>query len=220
MKVIAFMTQKGGTGKTTLAASVGVAAQEAGERVYLIDLDPQGSLASWGERREADAPAVDRTTPDKLTGALVGLEKAGYTLAIIDTQGVDSAATSAAMRASDLALIPARASALDLEAAKPTMAALARLNRVYAFVLNQCPAGRTARMQDAGRALSLLGVLAQPFIAQRADHMDAIALGLGVSEYDPHGKAADEVRQLWTWIKRKMEGKTHGQQPQKTSAVA
>lgn len=216
MKVIAFMTQKGGTGKTTLAASVGVAAQQAGERVFLIDLDPQGSLASWGERRQADEPAVDRTTPDKMTAALFGLEKAGYTLAIIDTQGVDSAATSAAMRAADLALIPARASALDIEAAKPTMAALSRLNRPYAFVLNQCPAGRTGRMQDASRALSLLGVLALPFIVQRADHMDAIAFGLGATEFDPNGKAADEIRQLWTWIKRRMEGKAHGEK----SAVA
>ena len=101
MKVIAFMTQKGGTGKTTLAASIGVAAQEAGERVFLIDLDPQGSLASWGERREADTPGVDRIGPDKLSAALMGLEKAGYTLAIIDTQGVDSPATAAAMRTAE-----------------------------------------------------------------------------------------------------------------------
>ncbi len=78
MKVIAFLTQKGGTGKTTLAASVGVAAQEAGERVFLIDLDPQGSLASWGDRRQADAPAVDKIGPDKLASALAGLKQAGY----------------------------------------------------------------------------------------------------------------------------------------------
>lgn len=216
MKVIAFMTQKGGTGKTSLAASVGVAAQEAGERVYLIDLDPQGSLVSWGERREADEPGVDSTTPNKLTAALEGLAKAKYTLVIIDTQGIDSAATSAAMRSADLALVPARASLLDIEAAKPTMASLMKLNRDYALILNQCPPGRTSRMQDASRALSMLGVLAQPCIAQRADHTDAIAFGQGVTELDPHGKAADEVRQLWTWIKRKMEGKAHGQK----SAVA
>jgi len=211
MKVIAFMTQKGGTGKTTLAASVGIAAQQAGERVFLIDLDPQGSLASWGERRQSDDPAVDRITPDKLEAALKGLKTAGYTLAVIDTQGIDSAATAAAMRAADLSLIPARPSALDIEASRPTMAALSRLNRPFAFVLNQCPPGRTTRPQDAGKALSLLGVLATPFIAQRADHQDALALGLGVTEHDASGKAADEVTALWQWIKRRMEGKSHGQ---------
>jgi chromosome partitioning protein len=210
MKVITFVTQKGGTGKTTLAASLGVAAEEAGERVYLIDLDPQGSLMGWGERRQAETPAVDQTTPDKLTAALTGLEKAGYSLVIIDTQGVDTAATSAAMRAADLAIIPARASVLDIEAAKPTMAALTRLGRPYAFVLNHCAAGRASRMQDAGRALSLLGVLAEPFVVQRTDHMDALAFGLGVTEHDTHGKAAREIRELWMWVRRKMEGKAHG----------
>ena len=211
MRVVTFVTQKGGSGKTTLAASVGVAAQEAGERVFLIDLDPQGSLASWGERRQADEPAVDRISPEKLGAALRGLEKAGYTLAIIDTAGVDSSAAASAMRDSDLALIPARPSALDIEAAKPTIGALARMGRSFAFVLNQVPPGRTSRPTDASKALGLLGVLAQPFIVQRADHMDAVALGLGVTEHDSNGKAAEEVRAFWGWIKRKMEGKHHGE---------
>lgn len=217
MKVIAFMTQKGGAGKTTLAASLGIAAHQDGERVYLIDLDPQGSLASWGERREAEEPPVDKIGPDKLSAALMGLERAGYTLAVIDTQGVDTAATAAAMRAADLSLIPARPSALDIEASRPTMAALSRLSRPFAFVLNQCPPGRNARPQDASKALSLLGVLALPFVGQRADHQDAIARGLGVTEHDPQGKAADEVRQLWQWVNRKVEGKANGQ---RSSSVA
>ena len=81
MKTIALVTQKGGTGKTTLAASLAVAAQEAGERVFLIDLDPQGSLTSWAERREAESPPVDKVAPQQLPPALAGLAKAGYTLA-------------------------------------------------------------------------------------------------------------------------------------------
>ena len=210
------MTQKGGCGKTTLAASIAVAAQESGEKVFVIDMDPQGTMVSWGDRRQADEPAVDRITPDKLAAALKGLEGAGYTLAVIDTQGVDTAATAAAMRVADLSLIPARPSALDIEAARPTMGALSRLGRPYAFVLNQCPVGRTSRPSDASKALSLLGVLAQPFVAQRADHQDAIGLGLGVTELDPNGKAAEEINQLWHWAKRRMEGASHG----KAAAVA
>lgn len=217
MRTLAFMTQKGGTGKTTLAASVAVAAQEAGHQVYLIDMDPQGSLSGWSARREAETPPVDKITPDKLGAALRGLEKAGYTLAIIDTAGIDSAATAAAMQAADLSLIPARPSALDIEAARPTMAALMRLNRPFAFVLNQAPSGRTARPLDASRALGLLGVLAQPFIVQRADHLDAMALGQGVTERDPHGKAAEEIRQLWTWVNQRMENTQHAE---KASRIA
>jgi chromosome partitioning protein len=48
MKIITLTTQKGGTGKTTLATSLAVAAMEAGETVAAFDLDPQGSLARWG----------------------------------------------------------------------------------------------------------------------------------------------------------------------------
>ena len=61
MRSIAFLTQKGGTGKTTLAASLAEAAANAGERVIALDLDPQGSLCRWGKRREA-AKARNKVT--------------------------------------------------------------------------------------------------------------------------------------------------------------
>jgi chromosome partitioning protein len=140
-----------------------------------------------------------------LPSALAGLAGAGYSLAIIDTAGVDSVAASAAMRAADLVIIPARPSTLDLEASRPTLAALARLDRPYAFVLNACAAGRSSRLEDASRALSLLGVLAIPPIVQRADHVDALGLGQGVTELAGDGKAAAEMAALWAWINRRME---------------
>ena len=96
MHVIAFVTQKGGAGKSTLAACLGVAAQEAKERVFLIDMDPQGSLLSWGQSREAETPIVDTINPVKLEAALATLAGNGYTLAIIDTAGADTAAAAAA----------------------------------------------------------------------------------------------------------------------------
>jgi chromosome partitioning protein len=179
---------------------------QAGEKPYLIDMDPQGSLAAWGSRRASDDPPVDRIDAARLQSALVGLTGAGYTLAIIDTAGVDGVAASAAMRAADLVVIPARPSTLDLEASRPTLAALARLDRPYCFVLNACPAGRVSRIEDASRALALLGVLAVPPIVQRADHVDAIGHGLGVTEMKTDGKAGAEMVALWTWINRRMEG--------------
>jgi chromosome partitioning protein len=209
MRTIALVSTKGGTGKSTLAASLGVAAMQAGEKPYLIDLDPQGSLASWGGRRRQDDPPVDRIEAAKLVDALAGLARAGFSLAIIDTAGRDDVVGTAAMRAADLALIPARPSTLDLEATRPTLNALARLDRPFAFVLNACPAGRSARLDDAGRALALLGALAEPPIAQRTDHADALGLGLGVSEFNPEGKAAQEISALWAWIRRRMEPQTN-----------
>ena len=114
------------------------------------------------------------------------------------------------MQVASLCLVPARPSALDIEASRPTIGALSRLQKPFAFVLNQCPVGRTNRPLDASRALGLLGVLAPTMIAQRSDHMDAIALGQGVTEYNPAGKAAEEIRLLWAWVNKKMEGPRHG----------
>src|SRR6478752_2311204 len=110
MRTIAFVTQKGGTGKSSLAVSLAVAAQENGLKVYVLDLDPQGTSKNWYERREAEAPQVAAIEASKLNMALATLAKQGIDLVVIDTAGVDSPATVAAMQAADLCLIPARPS--------------------------------------------------------------------------------------------------------------
>lgn len=205
MKTIAFVNQKGGSGKSSLAVSLAVAALEADENPFVIDLDPQGTAFAWGERRQAEKPPVDRSRAAQLGPVLDALAHQGFTLAIIDTQGADIAASSEVMRRADLTLIPARPTVPDIEASKPTIQSLTQLARPFAFILNQCPTTATStRAGDAARALDLLGVMAQPTIALRADHQDAVALGLGVTERDPAGKAAREVRELWHWIKKKL----------------
>lgn len=215
MKTIALVTQKGGAGKTTLAAALAVAAVESGESVIALDLDPQGSLSAWGDDRNTDAPAVDRLDDERLPRLqtiLTGLGKAGMTLAILDCPGIASTATNLAMKAADLCLLPTRPTRLDIRATKPTVQALMSLKRPYAFVLNQCPpSARSARATEAAEGLHMLGVLASPFLTTRADFQDAIAGGQGVTEYAPNGKAAAEVRQLWEWVKKRLnEESRHG----------
>ncbi|MGU3541007.1 nucleotide-binding protein [Methylobacterium sp. A54F] len=212
MRTIVLVTQKGGVGKTTLAASLAVAASEAGEKVVALDLDPQGSLADWSGTRTADTPAVDRLPIERLgdlPAILKALGERGFTLAILDTAGIASTGGNLAMQAADLALIPARPSSLDLKATMPTIEALMRLQmrERFAFVLNQCPPGRSSRANEAATGLGVFGVLADPQIISRNDHQDAIAAGLGVTEYAPQGKAAEEVRGLWAWADRKMKSK-------------
>src|SRR5215204_1406547 len=200
MHVVAFVTQKGGTGKSSLAVSLAVAAQEKGMRVYLIDMDPQGTSKNWYERREAQTPEVATIEPIRLPAALARLRSQGCDLVIIDTPGVDMPAATASMQAADLCLIPARPSIADIEATKPTVRSLVKLGCSFAFVLNQCPPGRTPRASDAYRVLQLAGAVAGTSMALRADHVDALAQGLGVTERDPTGKAASEVRDLLQWV--------------------
>ena len=212
MRIITLVTQKGGTGKTTLAASLAVAAQEAGENVLALDLDPQGSLATWGELREADAPHVERVPADKvadLLNLLKSLEGKGFTLTILDTAGADNPTTHIAMQAADLCLVPIRPTRIDGNAVLPTAQALQRLQTPFAFVLTQCaPQPRNARAGEMAAGLKTLGVLAEPNIALRADHQDAYAAGQGVTEYASTGKAAQELRELWQWTNKKAKGKT------------
>jgi chromosome partitioning protein len=212
MKTLTLVTQKGGVGKTTLAASLAVAAAQAGEKVAALDLDPQGSLSAWGDSREAEGPAVDRIVPDQiaqLPQILEALKGQGFTWAILDTAGIESTTGNLAMKAADICLVPSRPSKLDLKATLPTIETLMRLQMKdrFAFVVNQCPSGRSSRSTEAANGLSMFGVLADPIITTRADHQDAIAAGQGVTEYAPEGKASEEIRNLWAWIARKTKGK-------------
>jgi chromosome partitioning protein len=215
MITVSFVTQKGGAGKTTMAASMAVAAAAAGEKVIAFDLDPQGSLASWGERRKGEGPSFDNLTVEpfppgkvkELAAILAALERKGFTVAILDTAGVDNATSHVAMQAADLCLMPARPSRLDIEASTATLRAVVRMGKKVAFVLNQCPTTpRSSRSLEAAAGLRMLGVLADPLMTARADFQDAMAAGLGVTEYAPDGKAAQEAVALWEWVKKEVRG--------------
>ncbi len=210
MRTIAFVTQKGGSGKSTLASSLAVAAHEAGERVFVIDMDPQASLVNWARTRGADDVPVCSATPGKLTATLAALEKKGVTLAVIDTAGADGASSSAAMKAADLNIIPTRPNIFDLWASGQTRATLKQLRSEFVFVLNQCPpAQQTARVQEGAEALEAMGGLLTPLVLARVDYQESARHGWGVTEINPHGAAATEIRALWSSIKRRLaRGKT------------
>jgi len=205
MRTIAFTTQKGGSGKSTLAIDLAVAAMQDGERVFMLETDRQGTVSNWGTRRKNPEPGIERIADaSELEHVLQGLEAKGYTLAIIDTPAGESTSTADVIRAADLCLIPARPSPTDIEATHPTLDAIRKSDKQFAFVLNQAPV-RSYRPTQAATTLNKLGVLALPYIVQRNDHQDALGAGLAVSEFAPEGKAAEEIRALWDWIKHKMK---------------
>ncbi len=212
MRIITLVTQKGGTGKTTIATSLAVAAHDAGEKVLALDLDPQGSLNAWGNLREADFPHVELVPANivaDLPKLLEGVKAQGFTLTILDTAGADNPTTHLAMQAADLCLVPLRPTSIDGNAVMPPTQALQRLGKPFAFVLSQCSTiPRNSRAAEMAAGLRTLGVLAEPFICQRADYQDAYAAGQGVTERDPNGKAAQEMRDLWQWANKRMKGKS------------
>jgi chromosome partitioning protein len=206
MRIISFVNQKGGTGKSVLAINLAVAADLAGEKVCLIDLDKQGTVAHWYETRTAETPAVlDSEQVSDLDDALDKLSAAGFTLTVIDTKGEDSHGTRGAMQAATLCLIPIRPAGPDLHATRPTMEALRAMGRDFALVINQASPNKAAKITQAVvSSLAHDGPVMQPAIAARMDFQYAYALGQGVLEYEGDGKAADEIRELWAWCRKRL----------------
>jgi chromosome partitioning protein len=207
MHTIAMVSRKGGTGKSTLAIGLAVAAMEAGHSVCVLEADPLGTVTNWRRRRSAAGPTVE-TVHDgyAVFHRVPELARRGVTLTIIDTAGGWSDACRGAMAAADFCLIPARPSPADIEAAAPTLAAVRESGTPFAFVLNQVQA-RSARLNAAAGslgeravALKIANALALPAIVLRNDQQDALGVGLGVTEYAPSGKSAEEIRGLWQWI--------------------
>jgi chromosome partitioning protein len=213
MHTIVLATQKGGSGKTTLAIGLALAAKQTGHNVRLLETDPQATLTKWQIRRGLAEPIVETIyEATAIEHRLQALARGGVTLVIIDTAGGVSAATTAAIRHADLCLIPARPSVADIEATSSTLSTARAWKTPFAFILNQTPI-RGGRIDSAATSLcnesarELADVLAQPFIVMRNDHQDALAAGLAVSEYAPAGKSAAEIRELWHWTESRLTGR-------------
>lgn len=202
MRVISFLTQKGGTGKSTLALNLAVAAELSGERVVVVDLDPQGTAASWHQSRGSETPVlIWHTEAGSIDETIQRLSEGGFTLVLIDTPGTENSVTRGAMCAADLCLVPVRPSEADVRATMPTVRTLSALGRNYALVVNQAPARLVSnaplRIVDDGPVLPVV-------IAARVDHQYAYALGQGVQEFAPEGKAAAEIIELWRAVQIRM----------------
>ena len=219
MKAITFVTQKGGSGKSTLCINLAVAAQEAGCSVCILEMDRQATVSDWAEHRTSESPEVAQIDAPQLDEVMRNLRGSAYDYVFIDTPGVDSPGTLSAIRAADLCIIPCRPTPADLRAFKPTLAAVYRLEKRFAFVLNQTPP-RSYRIRDAADGLAVLGILPDVNIVARNDHQGAIGMGQGVTEFNPGGQAAGEIRRLWAWVERRAQADTDKRAPNLRSIKA
>lgn len=201
MRTIVINSQKGGSGKTTLCAHLAVQAERAGDGpVYVIDTDPQGTLSTWHEKREAETPQRVEVPLDGLQAGLKVLAQRKAAYCFIDTAPTRTDENVGLFRMADLVLVPIRPSPSDLWAAAATVALLKEANIPFLFLLTQAKANASITGQAAA-VLSHHGPVAETFIADRVPYAAAMTDGRTAVELAPKGPAAIETAALWKNIK-------------------
>lgn len=204
MKVIAIIGQKGGTGKTTTATGLAVAAVRAGFLTAVLDLDPQTNAANWRDRREAEGPAVESIQPGRLRQTLKAAEKNGAAFVFIDTPGKSDTAAIEAARVADLVLIPVRPQIFDLETLSAVRDALRVAgNPPACVVLNGIhPSATRSPTEQRDVIANAFGLPVCPVhLSHRAAYAEAPATGRGPQEIDPDGKASAEIEALFAFVR-------------------
>ena len=205
MKTIAILSQKGGAGKTTLAINLAVAASKFKKQSAIIDLDPQASATNWHDSRDLETPVVVSAQPARLQNVIDAAKEAGADFVFIDTAPHSESASLAAARIADYILIPCRPAILDLRAIGNTID-LVKLAGTKAAVVLTCVPPRGTLAQEAAEAVLSYGIeLCPPQIGQRAAFVHSITSGQSVHEYEPSGKAVEEVNNLYKWVTKQLK---------------
>jgi chromosome partitioning protein len=200
MRVMAFASQKGGSGKTTLAGHIAVQAERAGAGpVAIIDTDPQGSLSDWWNSREADTPYFAQTFISRLNDDIERMRAMGIALLIFDTPPAITATIEQVVRLCDLVVIPTRPSPHDLRAVGATVDLCEKLDVPLVFVLN----GATQRARitaEAAIALSQAGTVAPVTIHHRTEFASSMIDGRTVMEISCNPRSVEEIEELWEYL--------------------
>ena len=207
MKTLVIASQKGGAGKTTIAAHIAVAAELVGAGpVVLIDSDPQGSLSEWWNSREAQTPALAAATLAELPAKLQALQAAGVALAVIDTPPAITGAIRDVVEQADFVLIPTRPSPHDLRAVGQTVDIAREAGKPFAFVLTQAKPTAKLTVQTMA-ALSAHGVVAPAVVHDRVDFAASMVDGRTVVETDAKGRSSAEIKELLEFVQAQMHEK-------------
>ncbi|HGB3858566.1 TPA: AAA family ATPase [Salmonella enterica subsp. enterica serovar Typhimurium] len=207
MKTLVLASQKGGAGKTTLAAHLAIAAELAGAGpAVLIDTDPQGSLSAWWNSRDANTPALAAAKLAELPEKLEALGSAGFKLAVIDTPPAITDAIRDVVKLADLVLIPTRPSPHDLRAVGSTVDIAQEAGKPFAFTLTQAKPNARLTVQ-AVAALSAHGPVAPSIVHDRVDYAGSMVDGRTVQETDSKGRSAEEIAALFAFVQERMNEK-------------
>lgn len=196
MQVIALISQKGGVGKSTLAVHLATEANAQGQRVLLLDLDPQGSAMEWANRRGDNPPDVSGANPASISKEIERARGDGYNLIVIDTAPHADHAALQAARAADLVAIPCRPSTFDIAAIAATLDLCKLANKQAVVVLNAAPI-RSRVTREAEEAIVEKGGTVSPVVIhQRVAYQHCMITGQTAAEFEPGGAAAEEITRL------------------------
>ena len=204
MRVIACASQKGGSGKTTIAGHIAVQAEIAGAGpVAIVDTDPQGSLADWWNERQEEYPAFAHTFVSRIGEDINRLKELGIKTCVVDTPPAITTTIECVIEIADLVVIPCRPSPHDLRAAGATVELVERLGKKLVFVINAATP-RARITAEAAIALSQHGTLAPVTVHHRTDFAASMIDGRTVMEIDQNCASAQEIIQLWEYLDERL----------------
>jgi len=221
MKILSIISQKGGVGKTTLATALAIAAERDGKQVAILDLDDQASACFWSDIREAPTPAVKDIKAVRLGVYLESIREAGCDLVIIDCPPVHKDIALDAAAPADFVLIPSKPDLFDIRSMTITVKLLSKIAKPSAVVLTFCPPsgpevpGARAAVQDIGAQLCPVE------IGLRKSYARAQQTGQTAQEFEPEGKAAEEIIDLYKYTCIQLSGpeRSYGQSEPITSCA-
>jgi chromosome partitioning protein len=207
MQILAVLSRKGGTGKTTVAVHMAAAAQASGLRVMLGDMDPQRSALDWSRERASLGPNVVELKAGALFPARQQAARSGAVdLMVLDSRSNTDVEAAEAVRYADLCLIVVRPSFFDIRAISRTVELVTNMRKAGMFVINQAPSRRNGEepriIREAVDMLESFGLPVAPVgLRYRLAYQQAVRMGLAAQEVEPDSLAAFEMNSLWHHVK-------------------
>ena len=199
--ILGILNQKGGAGKTTISINLARALQEENHRVLIVDSDPQGSARDWhaaGENKLIEVVVFDHPSLDK------DIKKIAYDYDFIVIDGAPQITEMAvaAIKCSDIILIPVQPSPYDIWATEDLVDIIKARQKVgtgypkAAFLISRqivnTKMGREVRvaLEDYGLPVFENGTF------QRIVYIESIINGSTVLDAEPKGKASNEIKRI------------------------
>lgn len=205
MKMIIVLNSKGGVGKSSITRHLAVAAdQENRGAVVLCDTDPQGSLSDWWNAREAENPKLATIALNEFNTKREAIARQ-FRFLFVDTAASDAKPYAEILQTADLIIIPVQPSPDDIRSlSRLTLPVVRSSGRPFVFVMSRARPG-TELLVSTLAALSEHGEVCQSIIVQREGYAKSALSGSTVLEDEPGGKGAEEMRELWNYIKSRID---------------